>query len=767
MKKLLIALLVIIIAILSLAAVLWFKPGIFLNEKNLARVADSAELDLTWQQLELDFKNTGVLSKEIAFRSNDFCLKHLPLLDFCFEKIHLQFHFALRLKKPYVAVRDLDLELQSKKFYVTFPEQAPEQEDSSFRWPRLQFGSLEKFLGQYLAYLPKDTIKRILIQVDPLIIEMAGQNRLTSALEATSSQDRLNVKAQAKMMSAQREVFLTQLTADLSLDSPIGLQARGHLNLPGPGMRNELELNWQERPEFTVQTAIAFKKMKTRIQTEGILKPEQWTFRFSGDFRHSALPFEELGLRDCPLQLHFQNDLPARLNWPCTLTVSNLRVKKTKGLPRTLDFLMNLSSSLNFDDEDFSANPLLSLKMQKSALGELSLRTQLETTIDLDKRKIEKLRAEELTALLRIPSLTSWERLLKDNRWAIPAPLNVLKGSIQLTANGEPTELLRKDFVVRARLVTELASKTQALKTESDAALKINLQKPEVALSGTVLLKDIAIDLPYLGIEQPPQFKPDSRFITKQDLKEKIQEEKTDTASSPSFLVIEDIRIQTAQPMRFSTRLLPNPIPIDVSYRIRNPTLLSGRVLVRQMDLELFKKKATLQKFNVRKYKNSDVQDLDGLITYKTSEVLIKILIVGTTEKPTIELLSDPPLSRQQILSVLLYNKSLQQLADEEKSTASQMDQALLNNAFGLLSLFFLSSTPIESVYYDPTTQSYTAQVRLDDQTSLSLGSDFEKSQQFTLRRRLGGPWSISTELEQTEDASDVVTTLVEWFKRF
>lgn len=767
MKKLLIALLVIILIVFGIATVLWFKPGIFLNEKNLSLAAESAELDITWQQFELVFKNTGLLSKEVLLDSNNFCFKHLPLLEFCFEKIHLQFHFSLRLTKPYVALRDLDLELSSKKFYVTLPEEPPKKDDKPFHWPRLQFGSLEDFLGKYLAYLPQDTIKRVLIKVDPLVINLAEHKRLLASVEANSSKDQLHIAAEAKMSGLQRDMFSAQITADMNLQQPLRLGGKGQLELPGPGVKNDLTFAWQERPEFTVNTNIAFKKMKAHLKTDGVLNPDKWTLNFSGDFRHSALPFEKLSLNNCPLQLSFQNAEPSRLDWPCILAINKLRVKRTKGIPRTLNFLMHLSSPLNFGEEYFSASPSLSLELQKSTLGELSLKTEVVTELDLQRKKLTKLQAEQLTAHLLIPSLTSWERLLKNNRWAIPAPLNVLQGSIELTANGEPTELLRKDFVVQAKLVTDLASKTQALKTNTDVTLSIDLQKPQIALKGVASLNDIAIDLPYLGIEQPPQFKPDSRFITKKDLKEKIREEEQDANTEPSIFVIEDLRIQTAQPMRFSTRLLTDPIPIDINYRIRKPTLLSGRILVRQMDLELFKKKATLQKFNVRKYKDSAVQDLNGLITYKTSEVLIKIMIVGTTEKPTIELLSDPPLSRQQILSVLLYNKSLQQLADEEKSTASQMDQALLNNAFGLLSLFFLSSTPIESVYYDPTTQSYTAQVRLDDQTSLSLGSDFEKSQQFTLRRRLGGPWSISTELEQTEDANDVVTTLVEWFKRF
>lgn len=767
MKKLLIALLIIFLLVIGVATFLWFNPSVFLNEKNLIRVAKSADLDLHWNTFRLDFKNTGLLSKEIILDTEKLCLNHPPRLDFCFDKILVQFHFSIQLQKPYVAFRDLNLDITSKYFYVTLPDEQKEGAmDKPFQWPRIHLGSLDEFLGRFLAYLPEETIKNIHVDMDPLVVNLSKQLQLNASLKSDSTQEKVQLKTTAVLNQADVKKFEAQLNAVLTLQAPIRLQAEGAFTLPGPNMTNNLQIHWQDRPEFTLKTTVDFKKLKIDLETDGSLAPKKWTLKIAGDIRHSSLPFERLIISDCPIQLAFQNDQPSQLEWPCDFAIANLRVRRAKGLPKTLEFKTNLVSPLNFDKQNFSAHPVFKINMEKSSLGELHALTQIDALIDLDRREIKKLQAEQLKAELFIPSLTAWERLLKDNRWAIPAPFNVLKGSIRLTAASQSTELLRKNFSLYSSLQTDLASETQTLKTSTQIELDLDLQKPLVTLSGIVSLDDISIDLPYLGIEQPPQFKPDARFMSKKKLQKKIKKDEESKATNTKF-VIDDLRIKTARPMRFSTRLLDAPIPIDINYHIRKSKFLTGQIMVRQMGLNLFKRKATLQKFNITNFKDSDVQDLDGLITYKTSELLIKILIIGTTEKPTIELLSVPPLSRQQILSVLLYNKSLQQLADEEKSTASQMDQALLNNAFGLISLFFLSSTPIESVYYDPTTQSYTAQVRLDDQTSLSLGSDFEKSQQFTLRRRLGGPWSISTELEQTEDANDVVTTLVEWFKRF
>jgi hypothetical protein len=161
------------------------------------------------------------------------------------------------------------------------------------------------------------------------------------------------------------------------------------------------------------------------------------------------------------------------------------------------------------------------------------------------------------------------------------------------------------------------------------------------------------------------------------------------------------------------------------------------------------------------------VGELNGRIDDRTAEVLIHILVLGSTESPRVEFESEPPLSRQQIISVLLFNKSLAELTDEEASSTQNMSQALSDGALGLFSLFFLSSTPVQSIGYDPVTQSYSARVSLGRKTTLSVGSDFSNTKEVGLRRQLGGPWAISTELKQAQDRPDVVLTLLEWFKRF
>ncbi len=146
----------------------------------------------------------------------------------------------------------------------------------------------------------------------------------------------------------------------------------------------------------------------------------------------------------------------------------------------------------------------------------------------------------------------------------------------------------------------------------------------------------------------------------------------------------------------------------------------------------------------------------------------MRILILGTTKEPHVVFESDPPLSQQQVISLLLFNKSVQELNEEEASSSASLSQALADGAFGLFSLVFLSSTPIESVGYDPVSGVYSVRMRVDGKTTVSVASDLEGDRQYAIRRRIGKRWAIRTELQRNEhQGNTALLTLLEWFNRF
>jgi hypothetical protein len=208
-------------------------------------------------------------------------------------------------------------------------------------------------------------------------------------------------------------------------------------------------------------------------------------------------------------------------------------------------------------------------------------------------------------------------------------------------------------------------------------------------------------------------------------------------------------------------------MPVMVDLRLGSRETIAGTVRIESMPIILFKRSVDLKQLVFKLKDGSKVAQMNGELQIEEPDITVRILVLGTTDRPQIEFLSDPPLSRNQIVSVLLFNKSVDELDDSEAFSAGSFSQATSDGALGLFSLFFLSSTPIESIAYDPVTETYSAKLRIDKKTTVSVGSDFGGEQRVGLRRRLGGRWAIRAEMHSQQGEPDSLLTLLEWFKRY
>jgi hypothetical protein len=270
---------------------------------------------------------------------------------------------------------------------------------------------------------------------------------------------------------------------------------------------------------------------------------------------------------------------------------------------------------------------------------------------------------------------------------------------------------------------------------------------------------DVALEAPPLALDHPPQAMLDRRFHAEPPpafMPSKVKRAYNVLAS-----------LVTKNPVRIRTNLLPDEIPVALGLRLGSRLSLDGTVEIEPMPVKLFRRTANLRHLKFTFHDGLPAADLDGELTVQEPDITVRILILGNTGRPVLEFLSDPPLSRQQIVSVLLFNKSVDELDDSEAYSAGSFSQATADGALGLFAFFFLSGTPIESIAYDPVSETYSAKVRIGQKTSLSVGSDFGGGQQVELRRRLGGRWAVRTEVHSQQGEPDSLLTLLEWFKRF
>lgn len=381
----------------------------------------------------------------------------------------------------------------------------------------------------------------------------------------------------------------------------------------------------------------------------------------------------------------------------------------------------------------------LSIKARATAKGRLGRLKQAEVE-------------HQLEAVVDVPRFERVVELLGGTAFAVPAPLHVLRGPLRLKANGSSAEL-------ELEAASDLASEKQRVKLAASGAARL-LERPP-RLEADIVLEDVALELPRLDIGPAPDVTVDPRI--KVSTAPGPAPEPPARRKPPPRL---DLRatVKTGKPARLLSNLAKEPLPVELDLRVQPPKL-AGRIDVGSFDVELFRRRMTVDHFDLVPT-GTGVFDMDGLILYTTADVTVKIMLVGSTKKPRVEFLSEPPMERDQIIALLLFNKPPDQLDDAEQESVGNTQNALASNALGLATLYLFASTPIESVAYDPATQGYSVRFKLPGGASMEVGGD-DETKRLRLRKRLASHWALQTEVRTEEESGNAVTTFLEWFNRF
>jgi hypothetical protein len=380
----------------------------------------------------------------------------------------------------------------------------------------------------------------------------------------------------------------------------------------------------------------------------------------------------------------------------------------------------------------------------------------------------------EVHAAVAVAHFEDLVAFLRETKFAVPAPIHVLKGplAVSIETRGDPrSERLTATYA----FTSELSGARQRLVLKGTGEVAVaNVRSPGRSYehSGELVLKEVALELPRLElIGRPPKVFLDKRIKMDDDPAPAppaagILSPRPAWGSLPlrSVLVV-----RTDKPLILFSNLAKEPVPVTLDLRLAYPpSSVSGRVSVRPFDVELFRRRATVDHMNVALSSGSTVGQVEGLIRYKTPSVMINILIMGTTLKPCIELTSVPPLKREDILALLIFGKDPAELDPEQVASVGNTETALESQAFGLGSLYFFGTTSVERVAYDSATRTASVKVRLPGGADLAFGSDFDQSRQLTLRKLLAPHWALESEVtDQGAQQSMAATTFLEWFNRY
>ena len=378
--------------------------------------------------------------------------------------------------------------------------------------------------------------------------------------------------------------------------------------------------------------------------------------------------------------------------------------------------------------------------------------------------------SHEVHATVKVPRFEDLVALLKETKYAVPPPVHVLTGPLSLTleSRGDPRSAR---LSARYALTSDLAAGRQrlVLRAEGEAAAA-DAWTPARAFehSGELILKEVALEAPRLEVGRAPKVFVDKRIKTGAEVPDRAATARRPGGGGRFAAPRGSLVVRTEKPLILFSNLAKDPVPIGLDLILTSPpAAAAGTVSVRSFAVELFRRNATVDHLNIEVSSGSRPGALEGLVRYKTQEVEIGILILGTVEKPRIELTSVPPLKREDIIALLIFGKSPAELDPEQTVSVSNTETALESRAFGLASLYLFGATPIEHVGYDPGTKTTTVKLRLPGGANLTIGSDFDQSRQLKLRKSLAPHWAIQSEISDQGREGAGATTFLEWFNRY
>ncbi|MFV8258473.1 translocation/assembly module TamB domain-containing protein [Bdellovibrio bacteriovorus] len=765
------SLLLLFILLIGALAYVWMRPEVVINEKNVRWALQYApdNLKISWDELGFKFESPDWSHKRIQVAAKNLCVSYAPLLHTCAPAISVDVAMAVTNWRPHLEqLREVTMDVSELTLNLPAKEETPEEPKSVL--PDLKLPAFAELMPQQLDFNLIGSLRLSLKNIRVNFAEGApllAQAELTRLPGDQATELHFNLSAQAE----QAGTFAAKAQANILLDlQKLVVNGTAQVTLPSLSIESPLSANWGRDLRAQAKPLIRYGKIKLNPAVDLHWSNKELNVTLGDIQLKNVWRKISLRLQDCAVKatLDSEKGYPAKAGLQCGLIVTP---DKNRAGIKNVETL--LSATLAAHTLGKGAAERLRIGGQAELSGAntfLQAQAKLDGEVEIKLQKPLKITAAKagVEVHLRIPDFVIWKDLFESTPFAVPAPLHVLTGDVDLDVHAQLTDL-ESPLTADATAQTRLSSKNQRLFVKATADLETlgKVLRPQgLKVHSDVVLQDVHLQAPPLRLAVPPQVLPDKRFVMRKDL-DIIEEENPYPTTKLPFELQWSVRVKTEKPVLISSNLLQSPVPIALDIQAQSDRKPQGKVMVQSFPFEFFRKKATVNNVDLIFHPDTVAPELSGKISYSNPEVNIRILLLGNTQRPIVNLESDPQLNQQQILSVLLFDKSLDELNEDEVNSTSNMSRAVSDGALGLFSLLFLSSTPIQSISYDPNSQSYTARMRLDDNTTFSMQSNMTEQRQFTLRRRLGGNWSVRTELSQEDDRADVVQTLLEWMRRF
>ncbi len=359
-------------------------------------------------------------------------------------------------------------------------------------------------------------------------------------------------------------------------------------------------------------------------------------------------------------------------------------------------------------------------------------------------------------------------RRLDRTSWAVPAPFNVFHGPITLRT--EPFKESDDRTILPFLFTTALNSEEQSFRTQARA--EIDIAKKKLGLLGIRVkthIEKIQLRLPdYDPLAPVPALARDSRIV-RSTIKPKPSEPapKAKKADPNAFPITIEVASGPNAIIFLNRFFRPSfSCGVDLRTEIGGPegTVVGAIRQGKPFEIHYLNREITLERLEVLMKPEVEVT---ARVSMRRSGYKIHADLNQRFGKTQISLGSEPPLQEAEIVSLLLYGMPRNSISTEQTRSVGSAQAAMGSEALGIFSFWAFASTPIESVLYDPESQTYSAIVKLPGGVVASIGSNWEDERQVALSKSLGRNWAVSTEIMRDAEGVDRGGTLLRWRKSY
>jgi len=776
LKVIVIAFLVLalLVGLASFAVLKW--PQLVLNPRVLGTIVTLTGrfgMVLHWDKMQVQIRSRGLFHKHFDFQFDNLCFSYAAnRRSGCFQNLSLAADIAWL--PTGLKIREWGPLVIEKGNVALHLEEAKKEIEN---WLQLNIPDLT--LPQYLK---ATFLKRISIDLDDVIIWRGDEILFSGTSRLTGEADERGRIQQFDFHTTVHPGFATPSgTLDVKVLSPSFFHENDWTMTGVGNFKMDPDLSGRVdgvltplRPQvYSAQVDASVKKRSTvsDMKLRATFQKGRLNGVFGGNAKGFSRKIQKLTAHDCDFDLREVEKVSDRmrlsLDCPVLVDLTPLRLpsatfKDLVTIPYNLDLRVksDLETSL-YPSVDKPVSGSLTLILNTLSQDLLTARGNTQTRFAGIPSQYPR-GWQTKTLLDVVLSIPEFQKLVKAlNRTAFPvfAPLNPLAGTVDLKLTGE-ADIAHNRGKLPVEFTTKLRSKDQIFDTDGKGDLTYQFVKKttQTDLVMDLTLSDLVLSLPRFGYTALPSLFPDPRMK---------DPSKTPAQKRGDLRYRLKIKTPPEKPARFVSNLAKENIPLALDLDL-DEKKMGGTVKVGKTQLDFFRRNARIEKFDLTLSDPRDNSVVDGNIRVLYADYTIDVLIVGTIKRPRVILQSDPPLGQEQILSVLLYGRTFEDLNANNATSVSAVSAALADRAIALGSLFLLASSPIESIRYDPGTGTFGAKVRIASGTSLDFQTQEGRTQQFGLRKNLKGNWMLNTYFENdSETNKQKAGALLEWYKRY